>query len=67
MMEKTIDLSVTLLVPLEWVQMNFLDCIQYWRKCHLLPDITPGPFPQYAKGKAQKGNKLMMIERTPVA
>lgn len=52
--DKATALSVTLLVPIEWLQMSLLDQFRHHRERHLLPDITPGPFPHYEKGEAQK-------------
>ena len=46
-------LSITILVPLEWLQMSLIDRFQHYRERHLLLDVTPGPFPQYNKGEVQ--------------
>ena len=52
-MDKENDLLVNILVPIKWTQMNLVDRIQHYRARQKLPDITPGPYPWYEKGKAQ--------------
>ena len=52
-MDATVVLSVTILVPLAWLQMSLIDRFQHYQERHLLSDVTPGPFPQYNKGEAQ--------------
>ncbi|KDR77759.1 hypothetical protein GALMADRAFT_1326685 [Galerina marginata CBS 339.88] len=37
-------LSVTLLIPFDWVQLGFLDRIVHFCNYQSLPDRTPGPF-----------------------
>jgi hypothetical protein len=57
-MGKKGGLSVTLLVPIEWLRMNLLDRIRHYRERRVLPDITPGPYPRYEKGEAQRERRL---------
>lgn len=47
-------LSVTVLVPLQWVAMSLMDRLTHYLERTTLPDITPGPFPRYVQGEPQK-------------
>jgi hypothetical protein len=53
-MEGAMALQVTLLIPIWWMQIGILTRFQHYRVQSVLPDITPGLFPVFKDGKAQK-------------
>jgi hypothetical protein len=57
-MDEETELSVTILVPIEWIRMSLMDRVWHYSERRMLPDITPGPYPRYEKGKAQKEYRL---------
>ena len=52
-MDNESDLSVAILIPIKWTRMNLVERVRHYRAEQKLPDITPGPYPRYEKGKAQ--------------